>query len=257
MLSLRPRPALLAALLTMTALASVTAQAGTTDSPRRLEVQAHAELEVVPDQATLSARLWEHTPAVARKNDTPTDPDTLREARERLEARAATLIETLEAAGVSRDAIQAGSLRVQPETLHEPPRPEGKAVTLSRTRLERPFEIELAELDTLPTALDALTDAGVNALDGVTYDLADRDAATDRALAQALEKARHKAELMASTLGVTLGELLAVSETQSPTYQPRMMAMSADARESTPQAEYRPGTITLEAGVNVSWEIAQ
>ncbi|MBB3190802.1 SIMPL domain-containing protein [Halomonas cerina] len=256
MLFLRPRPALLAALLAVTALGSITAQAGTTDSPRRLEVQARAELEVVPDQATLSARLWEHTPAVARKDDT-TDPDALREARERLEARAATLIETLEAAGVHRDAIQAGSLRVQPETLHEPPRPEGKAMTLSRTRLERPFEIELAELDTLPTVLDALTDAGVNALDGVTYDLADRDAATDRALTQALQKAQHKAKLMATTLGITLGEVLGVSETQSPVYQPRMMAMSADARESTPQAEYRPGTITLEAGVNVSWEIAQ
>ena len=34
-----------------------------------------------------------------------------------------------------------------------------------------------------------------------------------------------------------------------------MMAMSADARESAVQAEYRPGTIVIEAGVNVSWEI--
>ena len=60
---------------------------------------------------------------------------------------------------------------------------------------------------------------------------------------------------MAEALGIGLGEVIAVSETRSPIFQPRMMAMSADARESLPQAEYRPGTITIEAGVSVSWKI--
>ncbi|UYG08623.1 SIMPL domain-containing protein [Halomonas sp. M4R1S46] len=223
--------------------------------PPRLDVQAQAELQVVPDQATLSARLWERTPSIAQRDDTRTDPEALTEARRRLEERAATLIRTLEAAGLEREAIQAGSLRVQPEVLHDRTGKEGEPTPLVRTRLERPFEVEVNDLERLPTILDALTEAGVNALDGVTYDLADREAATDEALTKALQRARHKAGLMAETLGVALGPVRTVSEQQAPVFQPRMMAMSADARESGGAAEYRPGTLTIDAAVNVSWEI--
>ena len=252
-LPFRPRHLLLGALLVTAPLLAATAQAG--DPRSRLDVQAEAQLEVVPDRATLSARLWERTPAIARQDDVATDPEALREARDRLESRAAELIGALEAAGVDRDAITAGSLNVHPEHIAVPRDERGEREPLVRTRLERPFEVKVEELERLPTLLDALTAAGVNALDGVTYDLADREAATDEALVKALEKARHKAELMAETLDIGLGPVFSVSETRSPAFAPRMMAMSADARESAPQAEYRPGTITIEAGVSVSWEI--
>lgn len=223
--------------------------------PARLDVQAETQLDFVPDRATLSARLWERTPAVARHDDNDTDPDALREARDRLEERAGKLIRALEEAGIERDDLSAGSLSVQPEYVPAPRRSDENDEMLMRTRLERPFQVRVDDLERLPQLLDALTEAGVNALDGVSYDLADRDAATDEALVKALEKARHKAELMARTMGVSLGAVASISETHSPIYQPRMMAMSADARESAPQAEYRPGTIVIEAGVSVSWEI--
>ncbi|MGJ7458091.1 SIMPL domain-containing protein [Halomonas sp. RA08-2] len=251
------RPArllLLGSLLVATPLLAGQALAEATP-PRQLHVQAEATLSMVPNRATLSARLWERTPAVARDEEDSSDPTALREARDRLEERAAELIRTLEEAGLERDAISAGSLNVHPEHIPGARTIEGHRETLVRTRLERPFQVKVADLESLPLLLDALTGAGVNALDGVTYDLADRDAATDEALVMALEKARHKAELMASTLGVTLGSVITVSETHSPVYAPRMMAMSADMRESAPQAEYRPGTITIDAGVSVSWEI--
>lgn len=252
MLSLRPARLLLGTLLIVTPLLGAPAIAA--DTPRQLSVQAEATLAVVPDRATLSARLWERTPAVSREDESGGDPEALREARERLEARAAELIDTLESAGFEGDAISAGSLAVQPEHLAGSRGEDGEREPLVRTRLERPFRIQLDDLERLPLLLDALTEAGVNALDGVSYDLADRDAATDEALVKALERARHKAELMAETLGITLGPVASVSETRSPAFQPRMMAMSADARESA-RAEYRPGTIDIEAGVSVNWEI--
>ncbi|MCC5883294.1 MAG: SIMPL domain-containing protein [Halomonas sp.] len=224
------------------------------DEPRgRLIVQAEAQLDVVPDRATLSARLWERTPAVAQHEE-ETDSHALREARDRLEERAATLIQALEEAGVERDDISAGSLAVQPEYV-SPRRSDSEQELLVRTRLERPFQVRVDDLERLPRLLDALTEAGVNAMDGITYDLTDRDAATDEALVMALEKASRKAELMARTMDVTLGSVAHISETRSPIYVPRMMAMSADARESAGQVDYSPGTIVIEAGVSVSWEI--
>lgn len=251
MFSTRSRYLLLGGLLAALALPGM-AQA---EPPRaRLDVQAEAQLEVVPDRATLSARLWERTPALAYTDET-TDPDALRQARDRLEQRATALIRTLEAAGVERDEINAGSLTVQPEYVPAPRSRDGDNELLMRTRVERPFQVRVDDLERLPRLLDALTAAGVNAMDGISYELADRDAATDEALVMALEKARHKAELMARTMGVSLGAVTSISETRSPIYAPRMMAMSADARESAVQAEYRPGTIVIEAGVGVSWEI--
>jgi hypothetical protein len=226
------------------------------DEPHpRLDVQAEAQQEAVPDRATLNARLWERTPAIAQQENQSSDPDTLRDAREILEQRAATLILTMEDAGVASEDINAGSLNVQPEYVPGPRLDNGGSEAMVRTRLERPFRVEVNDLEQLPRLLDALTEAGVDALDGITYDLTDRDAATDQALIAALEKARQKATLMADTLGVTLGDVIMVSETLPPQFQPRMMAMSADARESGAQNEYRPGTISIEAGVSVSWEI--
>lgn len=251
--SIRIRHLLLSGLMAAVVLTGTVVKA---EEPRgRLEVEAEAQLDVIPDRATLSARLWERTPAVARHADEDNDPEALRQARDRLEARAAELIEAMEAAGVIRDDIRAGSLNIQPEHVPAPRRSDSDQEMLMRTRLERPFQVRVDDLERLTRLLDALTSAGVNAMDGISYDLADRDAATDEALVMALEKASRKAELMAQTMGVALGPVTRISETRSPIYTPRMMAFSGDARESAGQAEYRPGTIVIEAGVSVSWEI--
>lgn len=245
--------------LALALLAALSAPMVLADAPRqdsRLSIQAQSSIEVTPDKASLSARLWERTPAIAAGDDQHSDPDALREARERLETRTGELIRTLEAAGLDRDAINAGSLNVRPEHLR-PRQGDNDGETMVRTQLERPITLNLDDLEQLPTILDALTEAGVNALDGVQYDLHDRDAATDQALTQALEKARHKAQLIADTMEVELGRVVSIGETQPPIFMPRMMAMSADAMVESQRggAEYRPGTITIEAGINVSWEL--
>jgi len=241
---------LMAGSMTAMALAPA-AQASETS---RLSVNAKAHIEVVPDRATLNARLWEETPAIERLAEE--EDAALSEARARLETRASELITTLESQGIERDAISAGSLNIYPRQIHNR-NEDGNGETLKRTRLERPIEVQLDDIEQVSAILDALISAGVNQLDGVEFDLKDRDAVTDEALIKALEKARHKADLMANTLDAELGKVHHIQETQSPMYQPRMMAVSAelnDAAGSTaPQAEYRPGTIRIDAEVSVEW----
>ncbi len=62
---------------------------------------------------------------------------------------------------------------------------------------------------------------------------------------------------MASTLGVRLGQVQRIEEAQTPIFQPRMMAMRAesDAMGSGSASDYRPGTIRIDAEVNVEWAI--
>ena len=243
--------------LALASLAATPSLAAESPTPRYLDIQAQSELKVAPDEATLNARLWELTPAIAQEKDSGDHGQALAEARQRLEDRAAELISALEDAGLSREAINAGSLRVQQEMLHRTRQGNDTPIPMVRTRLERPVTLAISDLDSLPTLLDALTEAGVNALDGVSYDLADRDAASDRALTQALVRARAKAELMADALGVELGEVIHVSETNAPVFQPRMMAMRADMAESGGNADYSPGSITIDAGVQVRWGLAE
>lgn len=240
--------ALLALLVTSTAHAAP-------PTPPSLHVQAQSWVEVEPDKATLSARLWENTPAVPTLEDT--DSGELSDARERLENRASELIKAMEEIGIEQRAINAGSLNVYPEHVAGPRNDDGEQETLMRTRLERPFSIELTDIGQLGEVFDAMISAGVNTLDGVQFDLQDRDAATDEALTKALEKARHKADLMASTLGVRLGQVQRIEEAQAPIFQPRMMAMRAesDAMGSGSASDYRPGTIRIDAEVNVEWAI--
>lgn len=223
----------------------------------RIQVQAQAEISVAPDMATLDARLWERTPAVVQKDDTPSDPQALAQARQRLEQRTAELIRTLEQAGLVSQAINAGSLMVRPDYIQGPSSEGGPGETLVRTQLERPIKLRIDDLAQLPVILDALTQAGVNALEGVTYDLKDRDAASDRALTKALEKARRKAQLIAETLGVEIGRVSNVQENNAPIFAPRTYAMRADTMESKAATEYRPGEITLESTVSVDWDIAK
>ncbi|MFB9353099.1 hypothetical protein ACFFUA_37880, partial [Streptomyces heliomycini] len=62
------RRLLLGTLLVATPLLAGQALAEATP-PRQLHVQAEATLAVVPDQATLTARLWERTPTVAQEDE--------------------------------------------------------------------------------------------------------------------------------------------------------------------------------------------
>ena len=227
------------------------------DAPR-LSVQANAHVEVVPDTATLNARLWEETPAIDRQAEE--DEAALGNAREKLETRARELINTLEAQGIDRDDISAGSLNIYPHQIHQRTE-DGNGETLKRTRIERPFTVTLNDTEQVSTILDALIGAGVNQLDGVEFDLKDRDEVTDEALVKALESARRKATLMAETLGAELGSVNHIEETHSPSFQPRMMAMSAELSDaaggSAPKSEYRPGTIRIDAGVSVEWSLKE
>ena len=223
-----------------------------------LHVQAQSWVEVEPDKATLNARLWENTPALSTLEES--DSSALSDARERLETRASELIEQMEATGLERNAINAGSLNVYPEHILGPRNEDGEHETLQRTRLERPITVELTDLGQLSEVLDALIAAGVNSLDGVQFDLQDRDAATDEALVKALEKAQHKANLMADSLDAELGHVQRIEETQSPIFQPRMMAMRAEsdaagASQSSAASDYSPGTIRIDAGVSVEWAL--
>ncbi|WP_344703007.1 SIMPL domain-containing protein [Halomonas cibimaris] len=248
--------------LAFSALAAASPALAGGESLPGLQVQAQSTVKIAPDRATVRARLWEETPAADLRETAQRKKheDARRQARKALEQRATELITALENAGLEHDAVSAGSLSVHPRRETAPAERQKDAPRLTRTRFERPVSVELKELDRLEDVLNALMTAGVNRLDGVTFDLEDRQAATDEALVKALEKARHKARRMADVLDIRLGPVLAVQETRSPNYSPRTMRASAEARgkaeSAMPETAYRPGTVDIQAGVSVKWALS-
>ncbi|TVU73867.1 SIMPL domain-containing protein [Cobetia crustatorum] len=245
--------------MTLTALSALgTAHANQTPAPALVNVSASANVEAAPDKASIEARLWEKTPARKvddKAPDSKAQGEAARQARETLETRMATLIKALEKAGIDSRQISAGSLNLRPEQYYQRNDSNQDPQQWQRTHLERPISISLTDLNQVPEVIDLLLGAGVNQLAGVQYQLSDRDALEDKVLKEALLNARHKAELMAQTLGATLGAVQSINESSNNS-RPPMMAMRADMAEAKSSgSEYRPGELSLESNVQVSWAL--
>jgi uncharacterized protein len=105
-------------------------------------------------------------------------------------------------------------------------------------------------------------DKGANVFEGIAFDLADRDAATDALRVRAFAKAAERARAYVAPLSVKLGRVLLVeadSGQRGP--EPRQLAMAMRAREQdsapAPALPVEPGVILLEANVRVVWEVKE
>jgi uncharacterized protein YggE len=231
-------------------------------APGQLSVSAYGEVSVTPDKATLSASLWEKTPPIPVDHAEQRDPKTMQEARANLEARVAQLVTALEAEGIESERISAGSMIVaQEHSFGEVLRHNNERERLVRTRVERPIQVELHDLDRVPFVLDALTAAGVDRLGGVGYALQNAEQAEQDALAMAIATAKAEAQVIADGLGETLDRVLSVSKSgrsgPMPYAQPEMLMNQSMARSSgkaeSSNSEYRSGQITVSANVDVRW----
>ncbi|ART61911.1 SIMPL domain-containing protein [Kushneria marisflavi] len=240
-------PALLA-LLAMSLPVLPAAAAESTPS-RQIEVQASASIDVLPDRATLNAVLVEATPLV--EMGSKRDGDDTTEARKKLEKRSTALIKALNRMGVDSDHLHAGNLSVYNEQQLQGN--DQAAPLKERVVIERNLDIDINDLSALPGIIDALFANGIDRLEGIRYDVSDREAVEDKALEQALARAHQKAELMASALSVTLGDVERIQETRSPVLRPMMMASART--EQADSATYTPGTISVDAGVLVNWSL--
>ena len=231
-------------------------------APGQLSVSAYGEVNVTPDKATLSASLWEKTPTILADDAEQRDPQAMQDARTKLERRVAQLVTALETEGVESKRITAGSMTVAQEHSYGDVVRHNQRERLVRTRVERPIQVELHDLDQVPFVLDALTEAGVDRLGGVNYALQNAEQAEQDALAKAIATAKAEAQVMADGLGETLDRVLSVSKSGRnspvPYAQPQMMMMRESVAPSSGQAEsseseYRSGQIKVSANVDVRW----
>ncbi len=208
-------------------------------TPRTVTVSGEGLVRTIPDQATVRFGVVSQAedPEEARRINAEASRDAMNAVR---------------ALGVEERRIRLEGLRLQPAREYDPTTQQMKEVGFEASRQ---IVVEVYDLETLPTLVAQVVQQGANRLDGVAYDLKNRDASRDEALVNALNNARDKARLMASTVGEELGPVVSIHE-QSFNF-PRPVLRLAEANQgmtkaTAPEPEaYAAGEIEVRVVVQV------
>jgi uncharacterized protein YggE len=159
---------------------------------------------------------------------------------------------SLTAAGVAQEDIQTSGLRVDVQQSYD------EATQSSRITgyiAATDVSIQVLDLSKLGQTLDAVVQEGANQMNGLRFDLQDREPALNDARRAAVADALAKAALYAQAAGMALGPVQSLTEgvASSGTPQP-MMRMAMDSTENVPVAA---GQITISADVTVTWAFGE
>lgn len=192
-----------------------------------------------PDQASVSAGVV-------------TEGTTAGEAMRKNAALMTSTFAALKKAGIEERNIQTSQMSLQPRYDYQ----NRQKPRITGYEVRNTVSAKSEDLEKVGPMLDALVEAGVNNINGVSFSIKDSKSAKDKARIDAIEAAQEKAEGMAKAAGVRLGKIMEIRESggnyQPP--QPMMMARSMSADESTPIAA---GEQTLSVTVNLTYAIDQ
>ncbi len=207
--------------------------------PRNISLTGHGEVQMAPDMALVSIGTVDQAATAA-------------EALAANNASMAAVMAVLKAAGIAGKDMQTSNFLVQPRYDYgnstQPPRLVGYEVSNTLT-------VTVRHLDTLGALLDKSVASGSNRIDGISFRLADPDAALDEARKRAAADAARKARLYAAALGVNLGPILSVAESGGlpPPVAMQMKAMGAEAASA--EVPIARGEQTVSVDANIVWEI--
>ena len=211
--------------------------------PRTLAVDATAEVERQPDQATLSLAVeteGESAAMAANRN------------AERMEA----VVVAIRGAGIPRDRIRTLGYQLHPvyaRTTQQQPEPR-----ITGYRAVNTVQVEIDSIPRVGALIDASIGAGANRVTGLAFGLRDFEGARRDALRQAVEMARAEAELIAQAAGERLGPPLSIHSGgyMRPPPQPMPMYDRAAAVEAMPApTPVEGGTLTVTATVSIVYRL--
>lgn len=124
-------------------------------------------------------------------------------------------------------------------------------VTITTYHVQNSINVTTRDLTGVGQIIDAAMTAGANQVQGVLFDIEDKQAMQLKALANAVEQGVAKAEIMAQSAGVTLGGIATMNENYS-SYAPMVatMALRSDAAMGT---TISPGDVQVTATVNLEF----
>lgn len=178
---------------------------------------------------------------------TSTQP-TVKAARSTAAATMTQVIAAIKALGIAEADIRTVGLNLYPQTANNAP-----AKIVGYTISEQ-LQVTVRDLDKVGDVVDVATAKGATDVSGVSFELADPDAAMNQARSAAVTAAQASAEAMAKAGHVTLGAVVAMTDVNVSAPYPMFMAAgkAADGSVATP---VQPGTQDVTAQVTVVFAI--
>jgi uncharacterized protein len=207
---------------------------GTGSTDRTVNTNGIAIVRSAPDEALLTLGVR-------------TDADTAEQAMNANAQRMSDVIAALLDAGLDRDDLATSSISLYPRW-----NDTGSAV--NGFTAENQVTATIRDLGRVGGIIDRGVAAGANLTSGITFQVSDRNEATEQALAEAVADARRKAEILASAGGAELGAVVSITEVSSSVPPPIFYGeerLAADA--ATPVL---PPTLESAVSVNVVWALA-
>ncbi len=214
--------------------AAPSTQTISSDTPRTLSINGHGEVTLTPDIAYIYVGVHtEHedaATAVADNNE-----------------QAQSVIDALKAAGIKPEDISTTNFSLWTSQNYD----MSGQPTDSKFVVDNTVNITVRDLTQLGDLLGTAIDAGANSVNGISFDVSDKDAALSEARELAVADARTQAAELAGLAEVELGDIQSLSMyggTPTPYY-------GGSAREATEQAvssvPISPGQFVISVDVSI------
>ena len=161
-----------------------------------------------------------------------------------------SVIDATLAAGVAEDDIATTNFSINPVYAPQDPNNFQAQPRIIGYEVRNDVTIRIRGLDASGTVLDQVVRAGANQVTGLSFDLAEPQAARDDAIRAAIADARRRAELMAEAAGVRLGRVVSITTFDGAAPQFEMRAMAAQA------VPVMGGQRSISANATLIFEIA-
>lgn len=204
---------------------------------RTLSINGHGEVTLIPDIAYVyvgvHTELEAAADAVAENND-----------------QAQAVMDALRAAGIAAEDIRTSNFSLwysQNYDMNGQPT-DGKYV------VDNSVYITVRDLEKLGDILDTAIEAGANSINGISFDVSDKDAALAEARENAVADARTQAGELAELAGVELGDIQNISMYGGvPT--PYYGGAVRDVAESAASVPITPGQFVVSVDVSIVFSI--
>lgn len=166
-------------------------------------------------------------------------------------ARAQTLINTLEQAGVKAADIQTSNLSINPEY--------NNANSITGYQVDDALTVAVHQISSAGSLIDSAAAKLGNdvTFDGLAFSVSDPSGPMAAARADAIRIAEAEAKAMAQAAGASLGPLCAINDNGSPSLPPieQGVPVAASGALAAPRVPVQPGSEQFEAGVTVTYRL--
>ena len=206
---------------------------------RTISLTGHGEVRVAPDLAIVTMGVLSTATtaqdALAANTKAMTD-----------------LMAALKAADIEAKDIQTSNFSVNPR--YDYGQNNGQPPKLTGYDVSNNVAVIVHKIGSIGDLLDKAVTSGSNQINGISFSIADPQAAMDEARKKAVTDAKRKAELYVAATSVTLGNVISLSE-GGDNYQPPMPMQSKMMAADSSPVPIAQGEQVISVDVNISWEI--